>query len=139
MDLQFFRSSVWQDFFDYLDHVAGFYEFRWGDALVRTMGVELFLEQHEIHLFKNIAYSHGIARNDVAGCDYPYTNLVCPDGICVHCTWKDITFRGVDADNLPKFISIGVAMVCGFLTTVYLLIRGCRKVVGGQSVKMGQE
>eukprot|EP00439_Symbiodinium_sp_Y106_P033178 s7298_g3.t6 len=45
--LSFFRSSRYQDYFQYLDSLEGFWSHRWGDHAVRTLGVGLALWEED--------------------------------------------------------------------------------------------
>jgi len=64
VDLKFFRSEVYQDYFNYLDESGGFYLYRWGDALVRTVALHLLGNPKRIHFFDDVGYLHqGICRN----------------------------------------------------------------------------
>lgn len=54
----FFRSDVYEKYFDYLDKFGGFYYERWGDAPVHTIAASLFLDKSQIHFFDDIGYRH---------------------------------------------------------------------------------
>ncbi|OMH81304.1 Glycolipid 2-alpha-mannosyltransferase 2 [Zancudomyces culisetae] len=56
--LSFFRSKAYTDYFDYLDSTGGFFYERWGDAPVHSIAAALFLNQTQIHWFKDIGYKH---------------------------------------------------------------------------------
>lgn len=58
MDLDFFRSADWQSYFNYLDEAEGIWTERWGDALIRTLGVDMMLEPRDIEQFHDIGYKH---------------------------------------------------------------------------------
>lgn len=53
-DMEFWRSSVYQEYFDYLDRKGGFYYERWGDAPVHSIALGLFEDSSKIHWFKDI-------------------------------------------------------------------------------------
>lgn len=57
-DMEFWRSSVYQEYFDYLDRKGGFYYERWGDAPVHSIALGLFEDSSKIHWFKDIGYQH---------------------------------------------------------------------------------
>ncbi|KAI9205883.1 glycolipid 2-alpha-mannosyltransferase-domain-containing protein [Polychytrium aggregatum] len=57
-DLDFFRSSDYLDYFDYLDKRGGFFFERWGDAPVHSLAVGLFMDPTEVHYFYDIGYEH---------------------------------------------------------------------------------
>ncbi|CCE61974.1 hypothetical protein TPHA_0B03020 [Tetrapisispora phaffii CBS 4417] len=67
-DLNFFRSTKYQDFFDYLDASGGFYYERWGDAPVHSIAASLLLETNEIIHFDELGYSH----SPFMTCPYSY-------------------------------------------------------------------
>lgn len=64
-NLNFWRSKLYSDYFQYLDHAGGFFYERWGDAPIHSIAVSLFLPKNQIHFFNDIGYYHP-----------PYTN--CP-------------------------------------------------------------
>ncbi|GMM36365.1 hypothetical protein DASC09_036900 [Saccharomycopsis crataegensis] len=58
-NLNFYRSELYQKFFNYLDDKKGFWYERWGDAPIHSMAASLFLEKSQIHLFNSqFGYSH---------------------------------------------------------------------------------
>lgn len=57
-NLNFFRSEIYQKFFDFLDKTGGFFYERWGDAPVHSIAVNLFLPKDKIHFFEDIGYEH---------------------------------------------------------------------------------
>ena len=65
-NLDIFNNDDYENFFQYLDTLGGFYYERWGDAPVHSIGVSLFADKDKIHFFKDIGYDHD-----------PYTN--CPN------------------------------------------------------------
>jgi len=59
-DLEFFRSKLYMEFFDVVDHDGGIYKYRWGDAPMHTIALLMFLQNiSEIHWFEDIGYFHG--------------------------------------------------------------------------------
>lgn len=74
---EFFRSEMYQRYFDFLDKKGGFYYERWGDAPVHSLAATLFLKKNQIHHFNDIGYKHSI---------YTY----CPDSPSrlIDCTCK---------------------------------------------------
>jgi hypothetical protein len=58
LDLEFFRSRKWREYFEYLETEEGVWTERWGDALIRTLGVTMFLAPKEIEQFSDIGYVH---------------------------------------------------------------------------------
>ncbi|CAG8446229.1 13565_t:CDS:2 [Acaulospora morrowiae] len=57
-DLNFWRSSPYREFFNYLDKSGGFFYERWGDAPVHSIAVALFTQKSRVHFFNDIAYRH---------------------------------------------------------------------------------
>lgn len=57
-DLDFFRSDVYQSFFEHLDKTGGFFYERWGDAPIHSIAVSLFLPSEKIKHFPNTGYYH---------------------------------------------------------------------------------
>lgn len=63
LDLDFFRSSTYTDFFQFLESEEGIWFDRWGDALIRTLAVDMFLDPSQVMQFQTIGYSHhGVCR-----------------------------------------------------------------------------
>ncbi|KAG0302118.1 alpha 1,2-mannosyltransferase 2.4.1 [Dissophora globulifera] len=60
VDLNFFRSKAYMDFFSLLDEAGGFFYERWGDAPVHSIAAALMLDRKEIHFFNEIGYRHGM-------------------------------------------------------------------------------
>lgn len=58
VDLDFWRSKPYQEYFDFLDREGGFFYERWGDAPVHSIGASLFLNKDEVHFFEDIGYYH---------------------------------------------------------------------------------
>ncbi|PFH61283.1 hypothetical protein XA68_17796 [Ophiocordyceps unilateralis] len=57
-DMEFWRSPVYQDYFDHLDHAGGFFYERWGDAPVHSIALGLWEDASKIHWFRDIGYQH---------------------------------------------------------------------------------
>ncbi|KAI1319339.1 alpha 1,2-mannosyltransferase 2.4.1 [Mortierella claussenii] len=60
VDLSFFRSKAYMDFFTLLDESGGFFYERWGDAPVHSIAAALMLDRRDIHFFNEIGYRHGV-------------------------------------------------------------------------------
>ncbi|PVV01151.1 hypothetical protein BB560_004441 [Smittium megazygosporum] len=58
VDLKFYRSKAYSDYFNFLDKSGGFFYERWGDAPVHTLAVAMFLSKDQVHFFKDIGYYH---------------------------------------------------------------------------------
>lgn len=53
-----FSNSEYKNFFNFLDEKNGIYLYRWGDACIKYLGVEMFLEDYKkCHM--NLPYVHG--------------------------------------------------------------------------------
>lgn len=57
-DMDFFRSPLYQAYFQHLDQSGGFFYERWGDAPVHSIALSLFADKKKIHWFRDIAYEH---------------------------------------------------------------------------------
>lgn len=57
-NLNFFRSELYQKYFDYLDRTGNFFYERWGDAPIHSLAVGFFLGKKRIHFFDDIGYEH---------------------------------------------------------------------------------
>ena len=57
-DLNFFRSPIYQNYFDHLDRSGGFFYERWGDAPIHSLAAGFFLGKSKIHYFDDIGYEH---------------------------------------------------------------------------------
>lgn len=53
------NSPLYMEYFKELDAAGGFWNERWGDAPVHTLGVAMMLNASQIHYFRDIGYSHG--------------------------------------------------------------------------------
>ena len=58
-----FRSKEYREYFEFLDSKAGFYYERWGDAPVHTFYISLMLKKTDVHMFKDLHYSHANRTN----------------------------------------------------------------------------
>lgn len=54
--LDFFRSKAYDDYFNHLDHVGGFFYERWGDAPVHSIALGLFEDKEKIHWYVFVIY-----------------------------------------------------------------------------------
>ena len=56
----FFQSSKWQNYFDHLDKTGGFYTKRWGDHILRYIGVNSLVHRKLRRPLKpGYTYQHG--------------------------------------------------------------------------------
>ncbi|PVV02484.1 hypothetical protein BB560_001929 [Smittium megazygosporum] len=58
VNLSFYRSKAYMDYFNYLDKAGGFFYERWGDAPVHTLAVAMFLSKDQVQFFNDIGYFH---------------------------------------------------------------------------------
>lgn len=47
-------------YFDYLDKLGGIYIYRWGDHVIHTLGIAMFMPENQTHRFRDIAYRHQV-------------------------------------------------------------------------------
>jgi hypothetical protein len=74
--LQFFRSSEYQKYYNYIDQNGGIYYSRWGDAPIRWLALNMLLSQEAIHCIKDVCYQHGTWVKNVASMNRTLTNFV---------------------------------------------------------------
>ncbi|KAI7849650.1 nucleotide-diphospho-sugar transferase [Circinella umbellata] len=55
-DMNFFRGELYQRYFDFIDNSNGIFYERWGDPVIQTLGMILFLEKSDIQFWENIGY-----------------------------------------------------------------------------------
>lgn len=86
--LDFFRSKQYQQYFNYLDTLGGFFYERWGDAPVHSLALGLMADKSKIHWFKDIGYNH-----------MPYFN--CPSSNkCKRCVpGKFVPWNNLEKEN----------------------------------------
>lgn len=58
VNLNFFHSQVYSDYFNFLDKNGGFFYERWGDAPIHSIAVSLFLDKDQVHFFDDVGYFH---------------------------------------------------------------------------------
>lgn len=66
VDLNWVRGPQYTQYFDFLDHKAGWFFYRWGDALVRTLAIHMFLEPEEVERLSWICTSVHVCHCDRA-------------------------------------------------------------------------
>lgn len=57
-NMDFFRSPTYRSFFDYIDSTGGFFYSRYGDAVIHSIAVSLFMDREKVHWFNDIGYYH---------------------------------------------------------------------------------
>lgn len=63
VDVSFFRSQAYQDFFNYIDALNGFYYETWRESHIKTIATSLLLDSKEIHYFDNLAVETAALSN----------------------------------------------------------------------------
>lgn len=58
-NLEWFNSEEYMNFYDKIDKSGGIMTGRWGDAPIRYLGVNMFMDKQNIHGFNDIVYQHG--------------------------------------------------------------------------------
>ncbi|KAF3910771.1 hypothetical protein ABW20_dc0100966 [Dactylellina cionopaga] len=56
--LDFFRSKLYEDFFQMMDKSGGFWTERWGDAPIHSLAAGALLDTKDIHYFRDFGYRH---------------------------------------------------------------------------------
>jgi len=54
-----FLQKDYLDYYKFIDKSGGIYHKRWGDAAIKYLGVEMFLEDNKKHCFSDVKYFHG--------------------------------------------------------------------------------
>ncbi|CDO94579.1 unnamed protein product [Kluyveromyces dobzhanskii CBS 2104] len=70
-----FDNEVYNKYFEYLESYGGFWQERWGDAPVHSLGLALTLDAEEVHYFRDIGYQHSTivhCPNNKANKQLPY-------------------------------------------------------------------
>lgn len=58
--IQWFRSAPWTLFFEAVDQAGGIYKYRWGDHIIRYIGVRSFMHPRHIRRITSVHYRHDI-------------------------------------------------------------------------------
>ena len=61
--IPWFRDSKYMEFYNYIDALGGIYTNRWGDHIIRFLGVNLFMNKENIIPVKGFTYQHGAVYN----------------------------------------------------------------------------
>lgn len=72
VQLDWFRSDPYQNYFRFLDSVGGFWLHRWGDHAVRTIAVGMWLPKERVYEM-DIPYGH----QNYCRCPAAHSNLTC--------------------------------------------------------------
>lgn len=54
-----FLQKEYLNYYNFIDKSGGIYHKRWGDAAIKYLGIEMFLEDSKKHCFSDIKYFHG--------------------------------------------------------------------------------
>ncbi|MBW0470503.1 hypothetical protein O181_010218 [Austropuccinia psidii MF-1] len=88
-DMRFWRSPIYEKFFDHIDQSGGIFYERWGDAPIHSIAAALFLKKEQIHQWDDIGYYH-----------HPFTH--CPSDIKrFHLNGKCFCEPSESFDNQP--------------------------------------
>lgn len=93
VNLNFYRSQAYQEYFDHLDATQGFFYERWGDAPIHSIAASLFLDKSQVHMFQDFGYSHSIYQS------CPIDDKVRAANRCDCNKNNDFTFRGYSCGN----------------------------------------
>ncbi|CCF59732.1 hypothetical protein KAFR_0H03220 [Kazachstania africana CBS 2517] len=58
-----FNNDIYNDYFKFLEEQHGFWEERWGDAPVHSLGLSLVLNVTDVHYFRDIGYRHSTLQH----------------------------------------------------------------------------
>lgn len=92
-DLNFFRSTAYETFFQFLDSTGGFFYERWGDAPVHSIAVSLFMSKSDVHFFDDVGYFHTPSTS------CPINDEVWVKNRCICDQAHDVTFREYSCVN----------------------------------------
>lgn len=59
-DMDWFKSESYQNFYKYIDSTGGIFINRWGDHVIRYLGINALKEQNNVLFFDDITYYHGM-------------------------------------------------------------------------------
>lgn len=79
MDMDFFRSKNYQDYFNYLDKTGNLFYRRWGDHCIQWLGIRLFSEPSKVLCGMDVmkfCYQHGSLINGMQYADAESINLL---------------------------------------------------------------
>lgn len=61
--LNWFKNSLYLEYYKYIDKLGGIYTNRWGDAIIRYLGVNMLMDDNNKYPIHDIAYKHGAVYN----------------------------------------------------------------------------
>ena len=73
-----FNNAEGKRFLNEIDKTGNIYEYRWGDAPIRTVMLSLILDRSQIHRFDKVGYHHQeyIQRDGIIDCKYVPTEWI---------------------------------------------------------------
>lgn len=74
VDMDFFRSQNYQDYFEYLNQTNNIFYRRWGDHCIRYLGIKMFMEPKAVWALTDFCYQHGGDINNVSLMDLESVN-----------------------------------------------------------------
>ena len=63
-NVNWFSSDEYMNFYNKIDESGGIMTHRWGDAPIRYLGVNMYMNPENIYGFENIDYQHGSFRTN---------------------------------------------------------------------------
>jgi len=133
LDLSFFRSPAYQDYYNFLDKRGGFYLYRWGDALVRTIALHMLVPPSKVHFFDDIGYFHqGICRNP---CGRTVTGSGCSEQIDPHSGFCGIHAKICTVEDHMLMVKL-VLLVAAVVVALWFLVISQKSHVHRQTVSM---
>lgn len=99
VNLDLYRSELYEGYVQHLDQAAGFFYERWGDAPIHSIAASMILPKSKIWLFQNISYSHTVAHT------CPLNDAYLKLARCTCDPAADWTMRSPSSCNL-KFLDV---------------------------------
>ena len=94
-DMDFWRSQVYEDYFNHLDRAGGFFYERWGDAPVHSIALGLFEDKSRIHWYDNpLSFLSFVVS--------PASNIERTDDIPQSSRFRDIGYQHIPYFNCPN-------------------------------------
>jgi len=76
VDMDFYRSTNYQDYFNYLDSTGNIFYKRWGDHCIRWLGSTMFMPSEKVWCIKEFSYQHGGVVNNTQYIDKNRIDIV---------------------------------------------------------------
>lgn len=61
--IAFWRRPDVRAFIRHFDRIGGIYKYRWGDAILQSAAVQIFLQKRKLHKFTDWTYEHATTKN----------------------------------------------------------------------------